>query len=296
MIRNILKTFLILGLMSGLLIMLGGLIGGMSGLKIALFMACIMNGIAYFFSDKIVLSLYNAQPLQRNTHGYIYRIVEELCATMQLPAPKLWIIQNSMANAFATGRNPNHASIAVTTGILQILQTTELRAVLAHELAHVKNRDILITTIAATLAAAVGYIAHRLKWIALWGYGFRNNNDKRTANPFVLMAAGILMPFAALLLQLSLSRSREYLADETGAHYCKDPLALASALEKLHQKVSHTHPAQETNEQHQATSALFIVHPFKPKGSISELLSTHPPVEKRIARLRTLYEKMFSVR
>lgn len=287
MIFNMFRTAILLIILSGLLALVGGLIGGASGIQVALFISLLMNGIMFFFSDRIVLSLYNAQSLDKQQYGWIYDIVEELSRKMNLPMPKLWIVDNPMANAFATGRSPKHASIAVTTGILNILDAEELRGVLAHELAHVKNRDTLITTIAATFASAIGHLAYMMRHVALWG---SINNDRRKENPFALIIVSILVPFAATLVQLAISRSREYAADDTGARCSHSPLALASALQKLENNVKHTHMNAE-NMQH--TASLFIVHPFS-GNSFSSLFATHPPIHKRIARLQQLSKKMFS--
>src|SRR5688500_14579341 len=182
MFLNMIKTTILLAVLSGLLLLIGGLIGGSSGIQVAFFLSLLMNGIALFFSDKIVLSLYKSQPLDKNTYSGIYEIVEELRRKMNLPMPKLWLIPTKMANAFATGRSPSHSSIAVTTGILNILDEEELRGVLAHELAHIKNRDTLITTIAATIASSIGYLAYMMRHAALWG---SFNNNRRRDNPFV---------------------------------------------------------------------------------------------------------------
>lgn len=289
MIRNTLKTLVLLVTLSGLLLFIGSIIGGSTGIHIALIMSLIMNGIALFYSDRIVLKMYHAQPLPTQTHGWLYEMVQELANNMHLPMPKLWIINTPMANAFATGRNPQHASIAVTTGILDLLDRDELRGVLAHELAHIKNRDTLVTTIAATIATAIGYLAHMLQYAAFWG-SFGNN--RRRGNPFAMILIAMIMPIAATLLQLALSRSREYLADETGARHSHDPLALAAALEKLHYQIKHEH-LNNADTQRASTASMFIVHPFTNNTWLS-LFSTHPPMSKRIARLRSLYEKMFS--
>lgn len=289
MIFNMLKTAVLLIILSGLLALIGGLIGGVSGIQLALFISLLMNGIAFFFSDRIVLSLYKAQPLDKNHYGWIYDIVEELAHKMHLPMPKLWLVSTPVANAFATGRNPKHASIAVTTGILSLLDAEELRGVLAHELAHIKNRDTLITTIAATVASAIGHLAYMLRHMALWG---SVNSDRRKENPFVLVIVSILMPFAATLVQLAISRSREYAADDTGAQCCRSPLALASALQKLENNVKYAHMNAEDMQQ-TSTASLFIVHPFT-SHSLSSLFATHPPISKRVARLHQLSKKMFS--
>jgi heat shock protein HtpX len=202
---------------------------------------------------------------------------------MRLPMPKLWIVHTPVANAFATGRNPRNSSIAVTSGILAILEPDELRGVLAHEMSHIQNRDILVGTLAATMATAIGYLANMAQHSLMWG----NDSRRKGSNIFGLLFAAVLMPLAATILQLSVSRSREYLADETGAHACRDPLALASALKKLHNNVRHAHFDKEDSVQ-ASTASLFIVHPFLAKGMLN-LFSTHPPLEKRIERLQTLH-------
>lgn len=279
---NQIKTAFLLGSLSGIFLLLGGLLGGTSGLTYALILALIMNFIAYFYSDTIVLRMYKAQPLDRAQYGWIYETVGDLAHKMNLPMPKLWLINHPMANAFATGRNPQHASIAITTGILKLLNKKELTGVLAHELSHVQNRDILVSTIAAVLATAIGYLASMLRFGALFG----RSEDGKSRNPIFLLFAAIVMPFAASLLQLAISRSREYLADETGAHACKDPEGLASALEKLHNHI----PDASLNKQEvekASTAPLFIVHPFS-GSDWTALFSTHPPVEARIARLRKM--------
>ncbi len=289
MILNQLKTVILLAILSGLFVAFGYLFGGYTGLHVALIMALLMNAITYFFSDKIVLYMYGAQPLDPERYKRVYEIVGELAETMQLPMPKLWLIETPMANAFATGRNPSHASVAITTGILSILDEQELRGVLSHELAHVKNRDILIATIAATIATAISYLAHMAQHLA-W-IGSLSNDRRRNTNPIVMILVAIVMPIAAMLIQLAISRSREYLADETGATYSRDPLALASALEKLHDHATHAH-LHSTESGKASTASLFIVNPFSAKGLIA-LFSTHPPMEERVARLRHMFETMY---
>lgn len=289
MISNNIKTALLLGLLSSCMLMLGNLLGGIGGMQFALIISLIMNGFTYFFSDRIVLSMYKAKPLDKHTYSSIYQTVHELSASMQIPMPKLWLVQSPVANAFATGRNPKNASVALTTGIMDILEPNELRGVLAHELSHVKNRDILLTTIAATFATAIGYIAHFLQRTAMWN-SF-SGNKKKGHNPFVLFLIGILMPIAATLIQLALSRAREYDADQTGAHYCKDPLALAAALTKLENNTKHAH--FNGDAYHASTASLFIVYPFFGKNW-TNLFATHPPMSARIARLEQIYKKMFS--
>lgn len=289
MMVNQLKTALLLGALSGLLLLFGQLIGGTQGLQFAFIVALIMNFISYFFSEAIVLRMYRAQALDRTRYAHIYTMVEQLAHIMKMPMPKLWLIKNPMANAFATGRSPQHASVAVTTGILEILNDNELRGVLAHELSHVKNRDILVSTIAATIATAIGFLANMLQRAAFWG-AFNGDRNKRNGNPFAMIIVAILMPIAAALIQFAISRSREYLADETGAHYSGEPLALASALEKLHTNIPHAHLDQ--NATNASTAALFIVHPFS-SSNWTSLFSTHPPVNKRIERLKSMLTKMF---
>ena len=286
---NQIKTAFLLGSLSGLLMLIGGLLGGMGGVVIFFIISLVMNGLAYFFSDKMVLTMYKAKPLNESTYGWIYDIVRELTAKSDLPMPKLWLVDMPMANAFATGRNPKHSSVAVTSGILSILDPQELRGVLAHEISHIKNRDILISTVAATMATAIGFLAIIMRNMAFWG-AMSSNNDRRGVNPLVLLAVAILMPIAASLIQLAISRSREYLADESGAEVSHDPLALASALEKLEMRAQQTHFA-DNDTAHTTTAHLFIVKPFSGKG-LSSLFSTHPPMRERVARLRALYEKM----
>lgn len=287
--KNHLKTVILLSSMSAILLLFGQLFGGIEGLQFAFVMALIMNGIAYFFSDKIVLRMYKAKKLDPEQYPYIYETVKQLSGTMHLPMPKLWLVHSPIANAFATGRNPKHASVAVTTGLLDILDKDELRGVLAHELSHVKNRDILISTIAATLATAIGYIAHMMRYALFWG-GQRSGRNKH-GNPFGMIIATILIPIAATILQLALSRSREYMADETGASTTHEPLALASALQKLHANVAHAHLSKNDTAK-ASTASLFIVHPFASNGWVG-LFSTHPPMHQRIKRLQSMARKSF---
>lgn len=289
MIFNQFKTFLLLAVLSSLLIMAGSAIGGSAGVKVALIIALLMNFISYFYSDKIVLYMYQARHLDEHEFKWIYDMVHELTQKMGLPMPQLWLIDTPMANAFATGRNPYHASVAVTTGILDILAPHELRGVLAHELGHVKNRDILISTIAATVATAISYVGTMARYAAIFG-GSSDDRDRRS-NPFALLLVIIFMPLAAMLLQMAISRSREYLADETGAEYSADPLALASALEKLHYHVHEEHLDAQYDTNKASTASLFIVNPFSAQGIIA-LFSTHPPMQERIKRLRQMHEKM----
>ncbi len=290
---NQFKTAVLLASMSGLLMLIGGLLGGTKGLVAFFLVALVMNGISYFFSDKIVLRMYNAKPLDQHKYGWIYDIVQELTAKSGMPMPKMWFIETPMANAFATGRNPAHASVAVTAGILDILDATELRGVLAHEISHVKNRDILISSVAATLATTIGFLANMMQHMAFWG-SMSGDRDRRGPNPLVLLVVAILMPIAASLIQLAISRSREFLADESGAEVSHDPLALASALEKLEARTRQVHFANDDTA-HATTAHLFIVKPFTGAG-LSALFSTHPPMQQRIARLRAMYEAMHNLR
>ncbi len=290
MIMNAVKTAVLLASLSGLLLFVGNLLGGMAGLQMALVLSLVMNGIAYFFSDKIVLNMYKARPLDPVQYQWVHEMVEDLARSMNMPKPKLWILDTPMANAFATGRNPSNASVAVTSSIMKLLDRHELRGVLAHELSHVKNRDVLISTIAATLATAIGYIATMMRYAAFFGASNSNDKEKR-GNPLFMMLVAVLMPIAASIIQLAISRSREYQADETGAECCKDPLALASALEKLSNYVPEAH-LDKNDTAHASTASLFIVNPFAGNGWTS-LFSTHPPMPLRIQKLRTMYEKMF---
>ncbi|MBU1008267.1 zinc metalloprotease HtpX [Candidatus Dependentiae bacterium] len=282
MFLNQLKTAFLLGSLSGLLLLLGHLFGGQAGLTIALTIAIVMNFFMYFYSDKLVLRMYKAQPLDQERFSHVHDMVEELCSNANMPMPKIWYIPTSMANAFATGRNPKNASIAVTQGIIDLLDNHELRGVIAHELSHVKNRDILVATIAATLAMTIGYLADMLYWSTIFG-GRRDREQGGTASALLV---AILMPFAAMLIQLAISRSREYLADESGATISHDPLALASALEKL-QYGAQMQKLKPKSQAQTSTASLFIVYPFFGKG-LFNLFSTHPPMEKRIKRLRNM--------
>ena len=281
MFLNRIKTAFLLGAMSGLLLLLGHLFGGQAGLIIAFSIAIVINFFVYFHSDKIVLKMYKAQPLDREKFAHVYEMVEGLCHSANMPMPKLWYLPSEMANAFATGRNPKNGSVAVTQGILDILDENELRGVLAHELSHIKNRDILVATIAATMAMTIGYLADMLYWSSFFGGRSRNRSSHASA-----LLVAILMPIAAMLIQLAISRSREYMADESGANISHDPLALASALEKLgaSAKMQKLKPKSQAQT---STASLFIVYPFSGKGFLN-LFSTHPPMAKRIARLRKM--------
>ena len=283
MFFNQFKAVVLLGVLSSLLFLLGYWMGGHGGVVIAFVMSLAINFFTYFYSDKMVLAMYGAQPLDEVSFANIYSMVEELCRQSRMPMPKLWYVNSSVANAFATGRNPDHASVAVTQGILEILDERELRGVLAHEISHVKNRDILVGTIAATMATAIGYLANMIQWAFIFGAGSRNKEDRGGWGALLI---AMIMPIAAALIQLAISRSREFLADETGARCCKDPLALASALEKLHTSAERAHQAPPSPA-HAATASLFIVYPFS-AGGVLKLFSTHPPMEERVARLKAM--------
>jgi heat shock protein HtpX len=287
MFFNQFKTVLLLGILSSLFLGIGYVAGGSNGMTIALIMAFAMNFVTYFWSDKLVLMMYGAKPLDTQKHKFVHDIMHDLCSRGGMPMPKLWYIDSDMANAFATGRNPDHASVAVTRGILNLLDERELRGVLAHELSHVKNRDILIGTVAAVIASAIGYVAFMIRWSVLLG-GSRDREGRDNTMAALVMA--IFVPLIATLIQLAISRSREYLADETGARCCNDPLALASALEKLHHGVKFEPQTEPESAAQASMASLFIVYPFSGRG-ILNLLSTHPPMEKRIARLRNMVNK-----
>jgi heat shock protein HtpX len=276
---NALKTTFLLTLLTMLMIAVGGFLGGEGGMVLAFVFALVMNGVTYWFSDKIVLRMYGAQELPPEQAPQLYRIVRELATQAQLPMPKLYTIPQETPNAFATGRSPNHAAVAVTQGILRLLDEAELRAVLAHELSHVRNRDILVSTVAAVLAGAISMIANIAQWGMIFG---GRSSDERGGNLFVMLAMIIVAPIAALLIQMAISRRREYGADATGAHISRDPLALASALQKL-QRASERIPMHANP----ATAHLFIVNPLT-GGGLMKLFSTHPPLQGRIRRLREM--------
>ena len=283
MIFNQLKTIFLLTMMSGLLLFFGHLLGGQNGIICAFIMSMIFNFLTYFYSERIVLAMYRSQPLDKEKFGYIYDTVHELCQESRMPMPKLWYLKTEMPNAFATGRNPANSSVAVTQGIIDLLERHELRGVLAHEISHIKNRDVLVATVAATLATTIGYLADMLQWSLFFGRGDRDENGPSTGS---LIFTIILMPIAAMLIQFAISRSREYLADESGAKCSHDPLALASALEKL-KHPAHYKPQENPSHAQAATASLFFVYPFSGK-SLFNLFSTHPPLEKRIERLHKM--------
>ncbi|MDY6821464.1 MAG: zinc metalloprotease HtpX [Deferribacterota bacterium] len=279
---NTLKTAFFLTILTVLFIFIGGLIGGKTGMIIAFVFALLMNLFSYWFSDSIVLKMYRAKEVDEASAPDLYRIVRRLTTKANLPMPKVYIINNSTPNAFATGRNPKHAAVAVTSGILQLLNERELEGVLGHELAHVKNRDILIGSIAATVAGAIMMLADMARWSAIFG-GFGGDDDNNNPMGFiVLLLVSILAPIAAMLVQMAISRSREYLADSKGAYFSGDPTALASALRKISGGV-----AAKPMKANPATSHMFIINPLSGKN-IMTLFSTHPPVEERIKRLEAM--------
>ncbi len=279
---NALKTAVLLGLLSAILLVGGSAIAGRQGLYMGLILAVVMNFASYFFSDKIALASYNAQPVtpEQNgeIYGRVYPIVAGLAQRMGIPMPRLWVLPEESPNAFATGRNPNHASVAFTVGILRLMDDRELEGVIAHELGHVLNRDILISSVAATLAAALTYLAQ----IAFF-FGGRRSDDEEGGNPIVALLMMILGPIAAGLIQMAISRTREYSADASSARYTGSPNGLIGALQKL-ETWSKRIPLEDANP---ATAHMFIVNPFS-AGGLTRLFSTHPSTEDRIARLEAM--------
>lgn len=279
---NYIKTGLLLILLTMLFVWIGGYFGGQIGALFAFLFALIMNLGAYWFSDKIVLSMYGAKEAEPNEVPELYNIVKELSSNASLPMPKIYIASQSSANAFATGRNPKHAAVCVTQGILNLLSREELKGVLAHEISHIKNRDTLIMTVTATIAGAIIMLASWARWAAIFG-GFGSRGGRgRNSNIIGYLLMLIVAPIAAMLIQLAISRSREYAADKRGAHIAKTPAGLADALLKL-EKASKVYPMR-TNS---ATAHLFIVNPLRGQG-LAVLFSTHPPIQERIKRLRSM--------
>jgi len=282
MMANQLKTTVLLAALTVLIVLFGRMFGGNQGMVIAFIFAMIMNFGSYWFSDKIVLAMYRAKELTPNEAPKIHQLVAELAQRGGIPKPRIYLIPSETPNAFATGRNPEHAVVAVTQGIVRLLNDDELKGVLAHELGHVRNRDILIGSIAATLAGVVMMLASIARWGAILGFG-GGNDDEGGGNILVLIVMSIVAPLAAVLIQMAISRSREYLADETGARLAENPRSLASALEKLAQ-ASKRIPMQEAKP---ATAHMFIVNPLS-GGGFASWFSTHPPVEERVRRLRAM--------
>jgi heat shock protein HtpX len=275
--NSFIKTILLLGVLSVILITIGRLIGGVSGMYTALFFALISNGIAYFYSDKIALKMNGAKPLTQSQNPQLYKMVQELSHRLTIPMPKLYITPAKQANAFATGRDPNHASVAVTAGILDVLSPEELRGVLAHELGHVKNRDILIVTIAAVLASTLSFMGNMAMWNSY-------SRDEENNGGIIALVAAILVPIAAGLIQMAISRQREFAADELGAQTIGNGNPLADALLEISSTTKRL--PLKTNP---AFSSLYIENPFGGSGSrLLNLFSTHPPVEERVRRLRAI--------
>jgi heat shock protein HtpX len=277
---NRMKTMMLLAALTALLLWMGQALGGNNGLVFALFFATIMNFGAYWFSDKIILRMYRAQEASQSEEPELFSTVQNLAAKMNIPMPKVYVIPEESPNAFATGRNPEHAAVAATVGILKILDREELEGVLAHELGHVKNRDTLISTIAATIAGALSHLAN----MAMWGHmlGGRSNDDEG-GHPLAGLLGIIIAPIAAGMIQMAISRSREFMADETGAILTGKPLALASALKKIEGWKTRVPMIQGTP----ATAHLFIINPFSARG-MAHLFSTHPATEERVKRLEKM--------
>ena len=277
---NIFKTGLLLAVLTAMLVVIGGAIGGQQGMAIAFVVALGMNLFSYWFSDKMVLAMYRARPIEESQAPALYATVRRLATRAQIPMPRVYMIPSDTPNAFATGRNAEHAAVAVTEGIVRILDQDELEGVLAHELSHVKNRDVLISTIAATLAGAITYLAHMAQWAAI--FGGRRDDEDEGGNPIAMIAMAIVAPIAAMLVQMAVSRAREFQADATGARLAGRTWGLSKALEKL-QMAQQVAPM----DANPATAHLFIVNPLSGRA-LMNLFSTHPPLEERIARLRAM--------
>ncbi len=275
------KTLFLLALLSSIIMFIGQAMGGSQGLVIAFGFAILMNIGSFWFSDSIVLKAYKAQELSEAEAPMLHRMVEELCHEAGIPKPRIYAIPDDSPNAFATGRSPSHAAVAVTRGIIRILSPAELRGVIAHEIGHIANRDILIQSVAGILAMVIMYAANMMQWAAIFGGG-RSDEREGSSNAFTLILMAVLAPLAASLIQFAISRSREYLADATGAKLCKEPKALASALQKLTLSVQQ----QPMHTGNQATAHMFIVNPFA--SQLKSLFSTHPPVEERVRRLQQM--------
>lgn len=277
---NSMKTFALMALMTALLVYVGGMFGGETGMILAFGIALMMNAGTYWFSDKLVLKMYRAKEITEGDHPELYRMTREMCQAGGLPMPRLYLIPSEQPNAFATGRNPQHSAVAVTAGIVKALTREELRGVIGHELAHIQHRDILIGTVAATIAGAISMLAQMAQFAFIFGGG--RGGDREGGNPIGAIATIILAPIAAMLIQMAISRSREFLADERGARMANDPIALAAALKKI-AEYSKRIPMKSTP----ATAHMFIISPLT-GGGLSTLFSTHPPVEERVRRLEAL--------
>jgi heat shock protein HtpX len=280
-----LKTAFLLAILTLVFVYIGKLLGGTAGMTIAFGIAVVINFISYWFSDKIVLAMYRAREVSPEEAPQLHNMVRNVAMQAKIPMPKVYIIPTPATNAFATGRNPNNAAVAVTEGILKLLEPNELEAVIAHEIGHVTNRDILIGTIAATLAGAIGYLAHMAQWALIFGGFGRSNDDEGHGSAIGSLVMIIVAPIIALLIQLAISRSREYKADETGAHLTRRPLDLASALKKI----SYGAERIPLNA-NPGTAHMFIMNPLR--GGLAGLFSTHPPVEERVERLEKLSREL----
>ena len=280
---NLFKTAMLMAAITALFMVVGSLVGGRQGMMLALLLALGMNVFSYWFSDKLVLRMYNAQQVDEHSAPQFYRMVQDLAQRAGLPMPRVYVIEEDAPNAFATGRNPEHAAVAATTGIMRVLSERELRGVMAHELTHVKHRDILISTISATMAGAISALAN----FAMF-FGGRDENG-RPSNPVAGIAVAILAPLAASLIQMAISRAREFEADRGGAEISGDPEALATALRKI-EAVARGVPFQAV-EEHPATAQMMILNPLS-GGGISKLFSTHPPTDERVAQLMQIAQSM----
>lgn len=289
---NQLKTVLLLGILTGLFLAIGHLVAGKQGMIIAFFVALAMNFFSYFFSDKIALAMYGAKEISYEEAPWLHQMVEDLARKAGIPKPKVYLAPIHVPNAFATGRSPDHAVVAVTSGILQILNKDELRGVLAHEIGHIKNRDILISSIAATIGGAISMLANMLYYSSLFGGNNEENNNNPIASIIGSVVLFIVAPLAATLIQMAISRSREFIADETGAKISGCPLCLANALRKLEEIAKNPNLQQvAAAEVNPGTAHMMIVNPLK-ADTIMKLFSTHPPTEERVRRLEELARKM----
>lgn len=285
---NRVKSVMLLTLLSLILMAIGGVVGGQNGAMTMFLISLAINFYTYWNSDKMALRAYNAQPLAESQVPELYELVRELCRKAELPMPRLYVIPTDVPNAFATGRDPEHAAVAVTEGILSMLNLDELAGVISHELSHVKHRDTLIMTLSASIATAISYIANIAQWAAI--FGTARDEDGNRSNPIALIVTIVIAPLAASLIQFALSRSREYMADASGARICGKPLALASALLKLDDYAHH----RVIPDAKPATSGLFIINPLAGVGGVANLFSTHPSTEERVKKLREIAAEMHS--
>ena len=280
---NTLKSLFLLAFLSAILVLVGGVIGGKNGALVALVLAGVMNFVSYWWSDKIVLRMYKASEVGRDDAPELYSDVEELAQIAGLPMPRVYVIPEQAPNAFATGRDPHHSAVAVTQGIMRLLNRSELKGVIAHELAHIRNRDILIGSVAATIAGAITYLAYMAQFAAIFGGG---GGNRRGGGMLGLLAMAIIAPMAAMIVRMAISRTREFGADKTGAEICGNPLYLADALRKLQAGASRI-PLQVSEQTAESTAHMMIVSPMI-GGGFAKLFSTHPPTEERVARLEAM--------